>query len=404
MVTNSNDNLLKLASLMIAEIESFFTSMQVGPRHPVSEFSFESGRNAFYVVYAGNGIPLKAGVLLASKPPQEKGRIFAEVEMLGRLGYATAYRLLDLGSELLAIEIGRILLDLFGATLPLSGAVWNDADIQSQSVAAQSQPVAAQPQGVPSLDGPRSAQETIQPAVTKIPEPVAAEPIVAEPKEEALPVAAVPVAPYVAPVAVVLTDADGMPIKRKRGRPRKEEVLARQALLAAQAQAESGLPVPVPGSGEAPPRRRRGRPRKSESIVPRIDASGVNGENPATPLPLVFENGTPATVSGVTPAGAQNLNGDGAAHREEARNGAQVEQTTNGSAHKAPEAASATPEEREEEPVNVPAVSKVLVMEDDEEEMPAFDFVPRALPLTKNQRREMRRRELDRIRRENGAS
>lgn len=365
MVTNSNDNLLKLASLMIAEIESFFTSMQVGLRHPVSEFSFESDRNAFYVIYSGNGVPLKAGLLLSSNSPQEKSRIVSDVETLGNLGYAASYRLLDLGSELLATQIGRILLEIFGRSLPLSGQIADTATT-----------------GAPEIAEPREIEmhEGSAPTVPLEPPPPDAR-------------------------AVILEQFAMLPQKRKRGRPRKEEVLARQALLAAQAAVESGLPMPLPGSEEDVPRRRRGRPRKSEMLPPiesaPIESAPVESAPiESAPVEVAVQTGTlfdvpPAAPAVETPV-EQEVTEERAAQiapAPEYHNGNGHAPAVNGTpvvvAEQEPE--EKQPEEKQEEAQLMPEYGG------------PFDFMPRGLPMTKNQRREARRRELERIRRENGA-
>lgn len=419
MVTSSNDNLLKLASLMIAEIEGFFTSMQVGLRHPVSEFSFEAGRNAFYVIYAGNGAPLKAGVLLSTLPAEERARIIDEVATLERMGYGASYRVLDLGSELLASQIGRILLDLFGATLPLAGgapaqevvpasvsapqppllAALAASQFRMESAAAMPALAASEAVEAPELD--ESAEDGAAPLVETVPTVEAASTV------EAAPAAGMP--PGAAPLVPMIVNGELVLPKRKRGRPRKEEVLARQALLAAQAQAESGYPIPgpitaAPASAEQAPRR-RGRPRKVDLAQQSTDHERTEAVVAAA-MESLFGHGGHVANGGV--------NGD--AEEGHITNGVNGTHETNGAGHhdearvEVDEVISAAG--AEEEPMRNDAEVEEVEERDEErgfegggQTSSGFNVgITGNLPLTKNQRRELRRRELERIRRESGLS
>lgn len=74
-----------------------------------------------------------AGAILASRGVRESSRIIREVEGMGNNGVAASYRLVEAGSEAIAIQVAQIINDLFSVILPLSGRL-GDSDTVGEAV------------------------------------------------------------------------------------------------------------------------------------------------------------------------------------------------------------------------------------------------------------------------------
>lgn len=218
MASTPNESLMsELASQMITQIGSFFERIDASPSRPIGSFIGESAQNFLYVLYSANGLPLYAGVVLASGGKRGEARAQKEVRALAGSGYVASYRTVEFGSENMAMQMERLVSDLFGAALPLSAGGGRGIAVD----AAPARRPGRQARAAEQTSGKRRGRPRKNPVV----------------------------------------DADGAAeatAPRRRGRPRKN------AAADAVAPRRRGRPRKSE-SADAAPARRPGRPRKSES-------------------------------------------------------------------------------------------------------------------------------------------
>ena len=132
MANTPNENLMsELASQMISQIGSFFERINASPSRPIGNFAAENAQNYLYVLYSANGLPLFAGVVTASGGKRGAARAQKEVQTLAGSGYVASYRTVEFGSENMAVQMERLVSDLFGAALPLSAGHSRETDRKS---------------------------------------------------------------------------------------------------------------------------------------------------------------------------------------------------------------------------------------------------------------------------------
>jgi hypothetical protein len=233
MANSPNENLMsELASQMISQIGSFFERINASSSRPIGNFVNENAQNILYVLYSANGLPLFAGVILASDGKRGEARAQREVQTLAGSGYVASYRTVEFGSENMAMQMERLVSDLFGAALPLSAR-------NTRAGATASEPAPARRPGRPRRDAaaaPTAGKRRGRPRRNA-----------AEGNEGAE--AAAP---------------------RRRGRPRKVE----NAEGAATAPRKRGRPRKTE-TAEAAPARRPGRPRKERATESPVEQTAT---------------------------------------------------------------------------------------------------------------------------------
>lgn len=114
----------RIVSQLAARLELLSSSLLdlivVGPHRPVSQFRREPLVNGLYVVHAPHGAILLSGLMLDTDDDALQGTRADRIDALGAGGFATTYRVVDLGTADLARQLGRIVFDLFGGAFPLS--------------------------------------------------------------------------------------------------------------------------------------------------------------------------------------------------------------------------------------------------------------------------------------------
>lgn len=189
----------RIVSQLAARLELLSSSLLelivVGPHRPVTQFRREPLVNGIYVVHAPHGAILLSGLMLESDDAALQGTRADRIDALGTGGFASTYRVVDLGTPDLARQLGRIVFDLFGGAFPLS-------QDQPASVAADLEAaaeVAVVPEAAPTFrkrGRPRKGE----------------------------PAAPAPVAAIAAPAALPVAPATDIPAPKKRGRPPKNAV------------------------------------------------------------------------------------------------------------------------------------------------------------------------------------
>ncbi len=227
ITTNESALMHELASQLISQIGSFFERISVSPSQPVSSFPPANSQNCLYVLYSASGFPLHAGVLLGSMGRRDEGRIAREIQNFGSA--VASYRLVELGSEAIALHLERLIRELFSNALPLTAALPSGED--GATVAAEAAPRRrGRPAGTGARRGrPSRAEAGEAPRRRGRPR-----------KEEA---------------------AESEAAPRRRGRPRKAEA----AEGTETAPRRRGRPRKVEAEGTETAPRRRGRPRKVEA-------------------------------------------------------------------------------------------------------------------------------------------
>ncbi len=227
--SNPTDSRLmsELASQMISHIGSFFERVQAAARRPLDEFSSDTGSNYLYVLYSPSGMPLHADVVLESMGQRELGTMVREALDLAERGYVDTYRTVELGTEKIASEMRRLIVDLFGNALPLTPTgETTPAVIEQSTVPVRRGP--GRPKGSGRKAGARSTGAKRGPG----------RPRGSSKKSGARR------GPGRPPKSESATAA---PVKRGPGRPKKTE---------------SAATAPAAAASSAPPTRGPGRPRK----------------------------------------------------------------------------------------------------------------------------------------------
>lgn len=244
MANTPNENLMsELASQMISQIGSFFERINASPSRPIGNFSGETAQNYLYVLYSANGLPLFAGVVTTSGGRRGEARAQKGAQALAAGGYVASYRTVEFGSENMAVQIERLVSDLFGAALPLSaGSNREGAEVATTRRRGRPGRKAA------SADGAAAA-----------------------PRRRGRPGR-----------KAAIADGAVTESPRRRGRPRKVEAEA-----AAPAR-RPGRPRKVVEAGAEGPKRRPGRPRKNTT------EAAAPARRPGRPRKIAAEEGSAA--------------------------------------------------------------------------------------------------------------
>jgi hypothetical protein len=105
-----------LAASLIQMIGSFFESITSSPSRPLTDFN--PGHTSIYVIYSASGIPLSVGHVARNTtrgrqaPPADAAAL--------RTVPGTVYRMVEVGDEVLAANLARLMVDLFSTMLPFS--------------------------------------------------------------------------------------------------------------------------------------------------------------------------------------------------------------------------------------------------------------------------------------------
>jgi hypothetical protein len=132
----------RIVSQLAARLELLSSSLLelivVGPHRPVAQFRREPLVNGIYVVHAPHGAILLSGLMLESDDATLQATRADRIDALGAGGFASTYRVVDLGTPDLARQLGRIVFDLFGGAFPLSQDLPAEpaADITAAATAA----------------------------------------------------------------------------------------------------------------------------------------------------------------------------------------------------------------------------------------------------------------------------
>jgi len=256
----------ELASEMIAHFGMVFEKIDASASHSTAAFPAAGTQNYLYVLYTGNGMPLEAGAIFDSMGARDINHIAKWVHELHKKGVATHYRVVDLGSKVLAVQMLRLVKDLFHAVLPLNVVVKTEeiAETAAEAVEAaapkrrgrprKATQAAAAPKrrGRPRKVTTEEAGETAAPKRRGRPRKVTTEEAgeTAAPKRRGR------------PRKVTTEEAGETAAPNRRGRPRK--VTTEEAGETA-APKRRGRPrkATTEGGGETAAPKRRGRPRKA---------------------------------------------------------------------------------------------------------------------------------------------
>lgn len=123
----------QLANDLIAAVESMIEQINTTPKQLASSFTANDRSNYIYVLYSEVGIPLRAGVVTGTVNKRDTNALQMEIRTMVNSGLVVTYRMLELGSERLARQIGVWFSDLFGAMLPLANLTRGDVGRSSAS-------------------------------------------------------------------------------------------------------------------------------------------------------------------------------------------------------------------------------------------------------------------------------
>ena len=131
----------ELASHMVTQFETFFERLNASTSLPIPAFPVPDLTNYIYILYTGNGMSLELGVVIESMSERDVARLTRDAHDLGTRGIAASFRYVALGSEEIALQLRRLIKDLFHATLPLNVVVKTE-EIAPVAVATEESPIA----------------------------------------------------------------------------------------------------------------------------------------------------------------------------------------------------------------------------------------------------------------------
>jgi hypothetical protein len=165
----------RIVSQLAARLELLSSSLLelivVGPHRPVSLFRREPLVNGIYVVHAPHGAILLSGLILETDSVATQSERADRIDALGTAGFASTYRVVDLGTADLARQLGRIVFDLFSGAFPLS----QDQTAQTSTDAESAARAAEVPEAAPQFRkrGRPRKEESVAPASEDTLPPVA---------------------------------------------------------------------------------------------------------------------------------------------------------------------------------------------------------------------------------------
>ena len=107
-------NIDELASQLIQQIGSYFERISASASRSIEQFPDAGQSNYLYVLYSASGMPLHAGCVVG----EGRGRAPRELQTLTTSGAVASFRTVELGNENLAVQLDRLVRELFHPALP----------------------------------------------------------------------------------------------------------------------------------------------------------------------------------------------------------------------------------------------------------------------------------------------
>jgi hypothetical protein len=111
-------NIDELASQLIQQIGSYFERISASPSRAIAQFPDDNQSNYLYVLYSASGMPLHAGCVVGNDG--RRGRGPRELQSLTSSGAVGSFRTVELGDENLAMQLDRLIRELFHTALPFA--------------------------------------------------------------------------------------------------------------------------------------------------------------------------------------------------------------------------------------------------------------------------------------------